>query len=195
MPRIAASSVAEHVAQQEELVFDEAIRLFVARGYAHVTLGDIADAVGLKRNSLYRYFPNKAAILARWFAIELDRQLERSRSFLERDAAPLDLILAWADDQLDYAARPEHQLMSATQTIEPDLAPEFRAQLIKSHTELMAPLRMALQRAGLSDPAMLEATVELISGMILAAARVEQHSGLNDVLRGRLHHAIRALAH
>jgi hypothetical protein len=41
VPRINADSVAEHVAQQEAAVFDAAMRLFVARGYADVSLAYI----------------------------------------------------------------------------------------------------------------------------------------------------------
>ena len=44
MPRITAGSVAEHVAHQEQAVFDAAIALFTEHGYSHVTLaaGELA---------------------------------------------------------------------------------------------------------------------------------------------------------
>ena len=79
MPQIKAASVAEHVAEQEQAVFTRAIRLFLERGYENVTLGDIGVGIGLARNSLYRYFPDKAHILLRWFQSELPRQVTRVR--------------------------------------------------------------------------------------------------------------------
>ena len=128
MPKISAPSVAEHVAQQEALVFDTALRLFTERGYSHVTLGDIAAEVGLKRNSLYRYFPSKAHILVRWFRAELPAQAAHSSEVLTGTGPPLGRIVRWADDQLDYALRPEHALIAALSDVVPDLDPETRAE-------------------------------------------------------------------
>lgn len=65
---------ARQLARQEQAVFDAAIALFTDRGYGAVTLADIAAEVGLARNSLYRYFPDKAAILLRWYRTELRRR-------------------------------------------------------------------------------------------------------------------------
>ena len=52
MPRIKADTIADHVAQQRAAVLDAAVRLFTERGYAEVSLGDVAAEVGLARNSL-----------------------------------------------------------------------------------------------------------------------------------------------
>src|SRR5690606_10118161 len=75
VPRISAESVAAHVARQEAAVLDAAVRLFSERGYSEVTIGDIAAEVGLARNSLYRYFPDKDHILLAWFRRELPGQV------------------------------------------------------------------------------------------------------------------------
>jgi AcrR family transcriptional regulator len=127
VPRIQADSIAEHVAQQEAAVFEAAIRLFCEHGYAQVTMGDIAADVGLARNSLYRYFPDKAHILLRWFRAELPRQTERSRALLAGDGPPVERIKRWADDQLDYAHQPEHRLIAALSDAVPNLDADTRA--------------------------------------------------------------------
>ncbi len=44
-------------------VLDKAAVLFASRGFAATSLKDIADAVGLRRSSIYYYFPNKDAVL------------------------------------------------------------------------------------------------------------------------------------
>ncbi len=193
MPRIAAANIAEHVARQEQRVFDAAVRLFVERGYANVTFGDIAAAVGLARNSLYRYFPGKADILARWLRVELEQRIARSVDLLSQDGDPSTLIAAWVEDQLDYAAHPEHALMVSTAQVDPELAASTRDELFGIHSRLIAPLCATLARAGVDERA-LAATGELINGMVLDAARYEAANTSPDaIMRDRLHHAINAL--
>lgn len=193
MPRITAGSIPEHVARQEQRVFDAAITLFVERGYEDVSFADIADEVGLARNSLYRYFTGKAEILIRWSRIELEARIAHAVDMLEGPGDPAVSIGRWVDDQLDYAARPEHRLMTAIAGTEPALAAETRGELFGPHSRLLAPLRAALAHAGVADAAA-PATAELINGLVLTAARYESFTGSPDqVARELLHRAITAL--
>ena len=43
-------------------ILDKALELFAARGYDSVSVGEIAQAVGIKAPSLYNHFPGKRAI-------------------------------------------------------------------------------------------------------------------------------------
>ena len=43
-------------------ILDQALELFAARGYDAVSVGEIAQAVGIKAPSLYNHFPSKQAI-------------------------------------------------------------------------------------------------------------------------------------
>lgn len=197
MPRISADTVAEHVAQQEAAVFDAAIRLFLERGYAEVGLGDVAAAVGLKRTSLYRYFPDKAHILVRWLRRELDAEAETARDLLgggDGDgAAPPDVrdrIERWVDHQLAYARRPEHALIRALTDADRALDPATRAELADAHRRVLAPLHTALRAAGLDD-ADAAATATLLFGLVRAAA--DAPGGEDPVLRARLSAAIDGL--
>ena len=63
MPRIAAANIKEHVRIQSEKILDAANVLFRNNGYHHTDISDIGSAIGLARNSLYSYFPNKDHIL------------------------------------------------------------------------------------------------------------------------------------
>lgn len=170
MPRIKAASVAEHVAEQEAAVFNAAIALFVERGYEQVTLADIAASIGLARNSLYRYFPDKAHILLRWFEREVPRQVERTTAILSGAGTPSERIEAWGRDQLRYARDPEHELISSIGAIVPELDAAARAQLASAHEQLLRPLRDALADAGVAvgDRQLL---AELLQGMVVALAR------------------------
>lgn len=193
MPRITGSNIADHVAHQRRRVFDAAIGLFLEHGYESVTLGDIAQAVDLARNSLYRYYPSKADILLEWFRTELDDRIERSSELLDTPGDPLDRINGWVDDQLDYAARPEHELVMSMAQVEPTMAADARGELFGVHSRLMGPLHRVLATAGVPETA-LAATGALVDGLILSAARFEAATTSPDlVVRERLHRAILAL--
>jgi AcrR family transcriptional regulator len=193
VPRISAASVAEHVARQEQAVFDAAIGLFTTRGYGAVTLADIAAEVGLARNSLYRYFPDKAAILLRWYRAELPAQATRSSELLAGDDAPSVRLLRWAEAQIDYARRPEHALIAAMAEAAPDLGADARAELIESHHQLLAPVTDALASTGLAGDE-LDAATELLWGLVLAQAGRELRVGDDPAGRRQLAALVRTLA-
>jgi AcrR family transcriptional regulator len=192
MPRITAETLAEHVARQEEAVLAAALRLFLARGYAQVTLADIAAEVGLKRNSLYRYFPDKGHIALRWLQRELPRQIARSRELLSGPGEPAERIRAWALHQLDYAGRPEHRLLAGLPDVARDLDEQARAELADSHRQLMEPLADTLAEAGLNG-AERAAAVHLVGSLVLAAAAYEDGGRADPVARRQLEAALRAL--
>ena len=192
MPRITAASVAEHVAQQRAAVFDAAIGLFVAEGYANVSMGEIAAEVGLARNSLYRYFPDKAHILLEWFRDELPRQAAHSAERLGLAGTPTERIGRWALDQLDYAHRPEHELMVALPELLGGADEATRAELAAAHRDLLAPLEAALVDAGITDADDRRVVAELIGGLVLAAGRCEAN-GPDHLARARMTAAIEGL--
>ncbi len=158
-----------------------------------MTMADIAAAVGLARNSLYRYYPDKAHILLRWFRTELPRQSERSRALLVGDGHPVDRIKRWADDQLDYARQPEHRLIAALADAVPNLDPETRAELATSHQELFAPLDDTLAEAGVAQPADRSAITDLTGGLVLSAAQREERLGPDLAVRALVGAAIDGL--
>src|SRR6185295_19930044 len=60
-------------------LYRTAIGLIAERGYAQTTLRDVADAAGVSVGLLYRYFPNKRAVmLALYDELSLD-QLARAK--------------------------------------------------------------------------------------------------------------------
>jgi len=185
--------VAEHVAHQEQAVFDAAIALFTEQGYSHVTLADIAKAVGLARNSLYRYFPTKASILMRWYGNEMPAQIHRSADLLDGDGTPAHRINWWATAQIDYAHRPEHRLIAALGEAAGDLGPDDRNELTASHQQLMAPLQATLAEAGLTGSE-LTATADLIWNAVLTQARRELDAGDDPGGRAVLTRCIDSLA-
>lgn len=194
MPRITADTVAEHVAQQEAAVFAAAMRLFAQRGYRQVTLADIAAEVGLKRNSLYRYFPDKAHIVLRWLRRELPEQADQARALLHRDGPPVERLHAWALHQLDYARRPEHRVLAELGAVAAELDDDARAELAESHRALLEPLDAVLREAGLREGADRAAAADLLVALVVGAAAVEARRAPDEAIRARLLGAVDALA-
>lgn len=64
MPKINASTIAGHRAQQREALIGAAIDILVNEGAAAVTPATVGTRAGLARSSVYQYFDSSAALLA-----------------------------------------------------------------------------------------------------------------------------------
>lgn len=169
MPRIHAPSVVEHVAQQRAAVFDAAIDLFVEHGYAAVNVGDIAERVGIARNSLYRYFPDKAHILAAWFEQVMDPLIAASEAAARRVEPASERLRRWVKLQLEFLFDPRHDVMVQAATTTPDLPAALRARFGERHRDLYATLGQVLIDGGLA-PVIAERRSLLIAGLIRSGA-------------------------
>ena len=79
----------------KQRILDKALELFSARGYDSVSVGEIAEAVGIRAPSLYNHFPGKQAIFdaimefmytASWMAI-----MESTAAQYEADTGRLNI--------------------------------------------------------------------------------------------------------
>ena len=192
MPRIRASSIREHVSRQREQILAAATTLFREKGFGETDLVDIARAIGLARNSLYRYFPDKEHILLACVQHDMNPLMQRFEQ-LERDVHdPRARIDAWIDLSLSFATGPAHatvQLMSEIR----ESAPELRTELLKIHQlpsrVLEDALRAALGREP-RDPAVLAA---MISAMTQSAAGLALRRGDVAPVRRELTESVRRL--
>lgn len=140
MPRIQAANIAEHVRQQEDAILGAAARLFAERGVAATDLGDIAEAVGLARSSLYRYFPDKDHILLRWFQRELEPVIDRSRAIATDDRPVGERLTRWLDFQLDFVADPDHDLAPRIMQELGAVSPGVQAEIAEGHRRVYGTL-------------------------------------------------------
>ncbi len=95
-PRTAPKQPRGH--QRVDLILDTAASIFAERGYEAATTNAIAEQAGISIGSLYRYFPDKEAILQAWAY----RYTERVRTHFEqafRNAGP-EVPLATLLDRL-----------------------------------------------------------------------------------------------
>ncbi len=175
MPRINADSVAEHVAHQRAAAIDAAIALFLERGYRNVTLADIAAEIGLARNSLYRYVPDKTHFLVDWYHRTIPTTMEAWKAATRPPGTPTERLHRWALTYLEWANTPEHDLVRPLIEALPDLEPSVREAIASEHATMMQIVADTV--ADTDVPADdIPATVELLAGLVLGAARAPQRT-------------------
>jgi len=172
VPKITADTVAEHIAQQEAAVIAAASRLFAERGVAQVSLATIASEVGLARNSLYRYFPDKGHILAAWFRAELAPLQEASTAIATADQPAGARLDSWLSLHLDYLTAPEHQQMMSVATELSTVTDDVRADNAEGHRDLYATLGSIVGDLllGADPPRDTRVVTMLVTGLLRSAA-------------------------
>mgnify|MGYP001264486173 CR=1 FL=1 len=194
MPRITADNIAEHVAKQRAAVLDAAVQLFTADGYHDVSLGDIAAEVGLARNSLYRYFPDKAHLLLEWYRQTIPDTIATWRAAIDAgdDGDSAQRLQRWARSYLEWANSPEHRLVAPLTDALDSFDDETRAEVAALHRSMMEVVADVLRDAHI-DEQQIPGTLDLLTGLVLGAARAEASSDPDPATRHRLDSAIAAI--
>jgi AcrR family transcriptional regulator len=192
VPRIKAENVAEHVAQQRAAVLDAAVRLFIERGYAEVGLGDVAAEVGLARNSLYRYVPDKVHLLVEWYRRAVPETVDAWEAAVAGDGTPAERLQRWARTYLAWAETPEHQLVAPLTEALSSLDDDTQAEVASMHRSMMDIVARVVTDAGV-PPRQVPGVVQLLAGVVLGAARAEATGGPVAPIRRRLDAAVAAI--
>ena len=164
------------------------------RGVAAVSLGDIAAEVGLRRTSLYRYFPTKGHILQVWFDREMDPLLARTRETVAEHGPTTEGLRAWLDVQLDFVTDEAHRALVTASAAEPDLSPEVVAHFGQRHRELYATLGDILKAGGARTPEETRVRALLVAGLIRSSADIVASGVPASAVRDELHRAAIAVA-
>lgn len=83
MPKISAATLGQHRAATIDRLLDAFGELVLTRGYADVSLSDVASEAGLARTAIYNYYPDRESLLFAW----TDREVGRTIDALGRDVA------------------------------------------------------------------------------------------------------------
>jgi len=130
---------------------------------------DIAQSVGLARNSLYRYYGNKDSILLACVERDMRGYMEQMRGLDAMYPDPARRIDAWLDMQIDIATSPAHATMEMMAEIR-DESPKLRKQLMELHELPAAALAGAVAQLIRGKRRDVQLTIALIRGMSDAAA-------------------------
>lgn len=83
MPKISARTLEEHRSETIDRLLDAWAELVKSKGYADVSLADVAAQAGLARTAIYNYFPDRESLLFEF----TDREVRRALSILHTDIA------------------------------------------------------------------------------------------------------------
>jgi AcrR family transcriptional regulator len=167
MPRIAAASIEEHVRIQNERIRVAARQLFSRQGFTATDMGQIASAMGLARNSLYRYYSSKDHILLACIREDMEPHLQRLESLADDYPNPSLRIMVWLDMQFELATGPAHATMELMAEVR-DASVKLGNDVRRLHEAPNAALANALAELP-GEQANSETLAAMIGGMVLAA--------------------------
>lgn len=142
----------------------QALPLFADRGYAAVSMQDIADAVGMTKAALYYHFSDKEALFGEVYSFEMERiahELERLLADADDLHAALELTARYLLDTRRGDLRRLHADFSRYVTSDRKLA------LLKGRTHPYSVLRPLLERAKAAGKTR-DIDVSLVMGLFFA---------------------------
>ncbi|MFJ5925108.1 TetR/AcrR family transcriptional regulator [Kitasatospora sp. NPDC092948] len=181
MPKISAATVADHRAQQRRALVDAARALLESEGdAAAVTFAAVARSTGLARNSVYKYFADRAELLAAVVRESAPRWTERITAAMAAAETPEQRVAAYVRAQCELVRDGEHRIARA-------LAGDRDAAALReaaghAHRELLTPLTAALAELGDHEP---EFTAQLLQGLVNAAVTALESGAPYDTTTDR----------
>ncbi|MEV1198862.1 TetR/AcrR family transcriptional regulator [Microbispora rosea] len=166
MPRIRASTVAEHRAAQHRALLDAARQILEETGRPP-TLTRVAERAGLARPSLYQYFRSSEDLLNALVEDVFPRWSAGVAAAMDAAATPGDRVLAYVLTNFELISEGEHALATVLAEVAPGdtVAEQSRAM----HRQLLEPLVRALRDLGVSA---VPETAEMINAIVFAGSRL-----------------------
>jgi AcrR family transcriptional regulator len=191
MPKISADSIADHVAHQRQAIFEAATELFIERGVAAVSLGDIASAVGLKRNSLYRYFNDRDHLIVELVEHQMAAHADEVEALLATEDSERARLHRWVDCQLDAAADRSHMLGYEIAASPGVLGAEARTRIGELHASSVRSVTALLSEVLGGPPAeQLGWTLDLLRGILSGATTTIARNGDSPGARALAHRTV-----
>ena len=127
----------------KQKILDKALELFSSRGYDAVSVGEIAQAVGIKAPSLYNHFPSKQAIfdaLVESVAAQYTRDTDQISIHVQNAPQDIPVFTAITEDALYEKVRQIFEYSLHNETIR-----RFRRMM--TIEQFRSPLHRALHHA------------------------------------------------
>lgn len=77
--------MAETYNKKKQKILEESKKIFAKHGFDKTTMDDIAEVVGMKKNSLYYYFENKESLFRELFFNQISKIDEGQKQILAKD--------------------------------------------------------------------------------------------------------------
>lgn len=144
----------------KQKIIETTLTLFSERGYDAVSVGEIAEAVGIKAPSLYNHFPSKQAIfdaIVETTALQYEKDTGRIDIHVQRAAADIPMLMTIGEEELfekvrqifDYSLHNDNirkfrKMMTIEQFRSPSLGElytrRFSERLVDYHAEIFRSL-------------------------------------------------------
>ncbi|MGW1073716.1 TetR/AcrR family transcriptional regulator [Streptomyces sp. NPDC002537] len=177
--------------ERRDQLLDVGAHLFAAKPYHDVLMEDVAESAGISRALLYRYFPNKHALLAAIYRQATDRLL--ADTHIDPEGSLPEQVSAGLDVHFDYFHANRHTVLAANRTLAGD--PVIQAIITDELGELR---RRLLDATGLDGGSREAASAALTSWLAFvrvlcvewlaneAFSRTQLHDMCVGALRGAL---------
>ncbi len=94
MPRLWSDTIEAHRREVRDAVLHTTIRLVEERGLLGLTMSEIAEATGVGRATLYKYFPDVESILHAWHQRHIEAHLGQLTLVRDEAQTPWDRLAA-----------------------------------------------------------------------------------------------------
>ncbi|GLF93971.1 TetR/AcrR family transcriptional regulator [Streptomyces yaizuensis] len=149
-------------------IYDAALALVSETGYARTTIEGIAARAGVGKQTIYRWWPSKAAVLMEAFLDLADQAADGEHVFPDTGdlAADLRLVLrATVDEMNDPVHERPTRALAAEGIVDADLGARFVEKLLEPPLQLYIGRLRSAQAAGEIRPGIdLRTAVELFVG-------------------------------
>jgi TetR/AcrR family transcriptional regulator len=171
--------------RRKTTIVEEAIRQFGTEGYAGATLDSIAQSVGVRKQTILYYFPNKDALLEACLAAAGARVAEEISTALEASADPEDRAEAVIHAVYELAAEwPEFPMfIREAGRLGPNAFDRFGSSLEPLRVRAIEFLRVGMEAGEIrnQDPALLLFTLyTAVIGSLTEASVLASFVGKDD---------------
>ncbi len=91
--------MSEKSAQKKKFIIETARKVFMEKGFKHVTMKDIVDACGISRGGLYLYFQNTSELFEEVLKLEQGDADDVFEQSIPKGAAPSDILALFLKEQ------------------------------------------------------------------------------------------------
>jgi AcrR family transcriptional regulator len=112
MPKLWSETIDAHRREVRDAILDATVALVEEHGLLSVTMSQIAEATGIGRATLYKYFPDVEAIVHAWHEREISGHLAQLSEIHERSGSAVDRLTAMLHAFAEIAKDSHHQVDS-----------------------------------------------------------------------------------
>jgi AcrR family transcriptional regulator len=88
VPKLWSDTIETHRHHVREAIMEATARLVMERGLAGVSMSQVAEAAGIGRATLYKYFPDVQSIIDAWHGDQISAHLQQLTALVNDDERP-----------------------------------------------------------------------------------------------------------